>query len=104
MLAMSTSGFEFANIALAILLVNVVSAYVAYCFRNCSVFIAGILGSLLGFIVPRMEVSANGTAESLFMGRVGRSFEHAFWCGLLGASVCISVVLFVSVIRNKVQQ
>ncbi len=78
---------EFAMCWLRVLVIIGAVALVSYAARSRGVFLAGTLGSLLGFVVLEPVVYAQYTsAEAAVMGWLDDAASHALFYGIFGAA------------------
>src|SRR5687768_3817265 len=74
---------------LALILAVAVVAFIA---KSRALFIAGFLGSFLGYVVPEGSRHINGSAEACFRGYLEWTAGHVLLWGAIGAAVgCVSV-------------
>jgi hypothetical protein len=89
--------YEYADIKFAMCAVRVLGiiflvAIWAFASKSRAVFVAGTLGSLLGYIVPEPDICIDGTAEGCFMGYLDWTAGHILSCGVAGAFLASSAV------------
>jgi hypothetical protein len=89
-----------------ILLVIGVVAVVAYTMRSRDVFLGGVIGSLLGLIVPQAvvrEMVNYGPGGHASLTAIARAGQHVLGWGFLGATVGCGLVAF-AISRNPRSQ
>jgi hypothetical protein len=77
--------FELARRILCVLVIVFWVALVAFAAKNRTLFVAGTVGSLLGFVPSGIVRQINGTGEQIFMAQLGFATSDAFWSALVGA-------------------
>lgn len=87
------SDIIFAMCAIRVLGIILVVAVAAFALKSRAVFVAGSLGSFLGYVIPEPSICIDGTAEGCFMGRLDWSASHVLSWGICGAVVAVGVVL-----------
>jgi hypothetical protein len=69
-------------------------AAIAYFARSRRLFLMGTLGTFLGYIVPQRIVYTNyRSVEGAFMGAVYAAANHLVFWAVVGATVCVTLVL-----------
>jgi hypothetical protein len=84
-----------ATCAVYVLSIVGVVAVVAFVAKSRIIFLAGSLGSLLGYFLPEGGIYPNGTAEAIFMVHLEFSADHVFWHGVFGAVVATVITALV---------
>jgi len=88
---------EFAICSVRILAIILVVTVVSYLANNRGMFIAGTLGSLVGFVIPQSHRhSSYASGADAFMGSIHRTADHLMFCGMVGAIVGCFVVFMCS--------
>jgi len=75
------SDIKFAMCAFRVLGIILVVAVAAFALKSRAVFVAGSLGSFLGYVIPEPSICIDGTAEGCFMGRLDWSASHVLSWG-----------------------
>jgi hypothetical protein len=91
----SYAQIELATCALRVLFIALVVAFVAFAVKSRAVFVAGTIGSLLGFVVPQATAHISGTPEGVYLAYLAGSANHVLLWGIAGATVACVGALFV---------
>jgi hypothetical protein len=93
---------EFAMCAIRVLAIVAVVAVVSYAFGSRAMFLAGSLGSLLGYVAPHGREYASGMLEAIFISQLQWTAGHILGYGVFGAFVaCAAVAGLRAIPRSK---
>jgi hypothetical protein len=98
-------AFEFATIAIRILLIIAAVAMLSCAMKSRLMFFAGLLGSFCGYIVPYSTGNrVSGDWHGIVLSHIEWRMEHVLNHGILGAILACGIIAAVQFYRNpKIQ-
>jgi hypothetical protein len=88
----SYQEIELATSLMRILGIILFVAIAAFFLKSRLIFVCGVLGSLLGFLVPEPKIYAQySSAEGAFLGAIHDHANHILEWGIVGAIFGISI-------------
>lgn len=99
------AAFEFATIAIRVLLVIAAVAVFSYAMKSRLMFLAGLCGSFLGYVIPYSTGNrVSGNMNGIVFSHVEWKNEHVLGYGLFGAILACGIVVAIQIYRKaKVQ-
>lgn len=93
----------FAMHVIPLLVITVLVAVSAFALQRREVFLTGVAGAVMLSLVPQRMICAEyRTVEAAVMGMFNDIYEHAWFCGVVGAFLgAVAGVIIVSLYRRK---
>jgi hypothetical protein len=97
MMSYDRDQIELAMCGIRVLAIIGAVALVSYATRNRVVFLAGAIGSMLGFAVPQPVIYAEyASVEAAFMASLDDAAGHVLFYGIVGATAGCAAGMLVS--------